>query len=66
MVDDRVDSMLSELPEPIMNEVKTILFVKDTFTNRQLNEKAWMTSHLLYKELLKKKLLRIEWKVLLW
>ena len=57
MVDDRVDSMLSELPEPIMNEVKTILFVKDTFTNRQLNEKAWMTSHLLYKELLKKEAL---------
>ena len=57
MVDDRVDSMLSELPEPIMNEVKTILFVKDTFTNRQLNEIAWMTSHLLYKELLKKEAL---------
>ena len=57
MVDDRVDSMLSELPEPIMNEVKTVLFVKDTFTNRQLNEKAWMTSHLLYKELLKKEAL---------
>lgn len=57
MVDDRVDSMLSELPEPIMNEVKTILFAKDTFTNRQLNEKAWMTSHLLYKELLKKEAL---------
>ena len=57
MVDDRVDSMMSELPEPIMNEVKTILFVKDTFTNRQLNEKAWMTSHLLYKELLKKEAL---------
>lgn len=57
MVDDRVDSMLSELPEPIMNEVKTILFLKDTFTNRQLNEKAWMTSHLLYKELLKKEAL---------
>jgi hypothetical protein len=57
MVDDRVDSMLSELPEPIMNEVKTVLFVKDTFTNRQLNEKAWMTSHLLYKELLKKEVL---------
>ena len=57
MVDDRVDSMLYELPEPIMNEVKTILFVKDTFTNRQLNEKAWMTSHLLYKELLKKEAL---------
>ena len=57
MVDDRVDSMLSELPEPIMTEVKTILFLKDTFTNRQLNEKAWMTSHLLYKELLKKEAL---------
>lgn len=53
MTDDRVDSMLCELPESIVNKVKTILFVKDTFTNRQLNEQAWMDSYSLYKELQK-------------
>ena len=50
MFDDRVDSMLCELPDPIMDVIKTILFVKDTFTNRQLNEQAWLTSYSLYKQ----------------
>ena len=49
MTDDRVDSMLCELPDPIMDVIKTILFVKDTFTNRDLNEQAFLTSFLLYK-----------------
>ena len=53
MTDDRVDSMLCELPESIVNKVKSILFVKDTFTNRQLNEQSWMDSYSLYKELQK-------------
>lgn len=53
MVDDRVDSMMSELPNSILDVVKNILFEKDSFTNRQLNAKAWMTSQLLYKELQK-------------
>ena len=50
MVDDRVDSMLCELPNPIMDVIKTILFVKDNFTNRQLNEKAFLTSYFLYRK----------------
>ena len=50
MTDDRVDSMLCELPNPIMDIIKNILFVKDNFTNRQLNEQAWQTSYSLYKE----------------
>jgi hypothetical protein len=49
MVDDRVDSMLCELPDPIMDVIKTILFVKDNFTNRQLNEQAFLTSYSLYR-----------------
>jgi len=51
MVDDRVDSMLCELPNAIMDVIKNILFVKDSFTNRQLNEQSWQTSYSLYKEL---------------
>jgi len=51
MVDDRVDSMLCELPNAIMDVIKDILFVKDSFTNRQLNEQSWQTSYSLYKEL---------------
>ena len=50
MTDDRIDSMLCELPNPIMDIIKNILFVKDNFTNRQLNEQAWQTSYSLYKE----------------
>lgn len=49
MVDDRVDSMLSELPNSIMDVVRNILFEKDSFTNRELNENAWLTSQSLYK-----------------
>ena len=49
MNDDRIDSMMSELPNSILNVVKNILFEKDSFTNRQLNEQAWLTSHSLYK-----------------
>ena len=49
MNDDRIDSMMSELPNSILNLVKNILFEKDSFTNRQLNEQAWLTSHSLYK-----------------
>jgi len=51
MTDERIDSIFSGLPNQILEEVKTILFVKDSFTNRQLNEQAWMTSHSLYREL---------------
>jgi hypothetical protein len=54
MTDDRVDSMLCELPNPIMDIIKNILFVKDSFTNKQLNEQAWLTSHSIYRELEKK------------
>lgn len=54
MTDDRIDSMFSGLPNQILEEVKTILFVKDNFTNRQLNEQAWLTSHSIYRELEKK------------
>ena len=60
MNDDRIDSMMSELPNSILDVVKNILFEKDSFTNRQLNEQAWLTSHLLYKELLKKEALEEE------
>ena len=49
MNDDRIDSMMSELPNSILDLVKNILFEKDSFTNRQLNEQAWLTSHSLYK-----------------
>jgi len=49
MNDDRIDSMMSELPNSILDVVKNILFEKDFFTNRQLNEQAWLTSHSLYK-----------------
>ena len=49
MNDDRIDSMMSELPNSILDVVKNILFEKDSFTNRQLNEQAWLTSHSLYK-----------------
>lgn len=49
MTDDRVDSMLCELPDPIMDVIKNILFVKDNFTNRQLNEQAFLTSYSLYR-----------------
>lgn len=54
MTDDRVDSILCELPNPIMDIIKNILFVKDNFTNRQLNEQAWLTSHSIYRKLEKK------------
>lgn len=54
MGDERIDSIFSGLPNQILEEVKTILFVKDNFTNRQLNEQAWLTSHSLYRELEKK------------
>lgn len=54
MTDDRIDSMFSGLPNQILEEVKTILFVKDNFTNRQLNEQAWLTSHSIYRKLEKK------------
>jgi len=54
MTDDRVDSMLCELPNPIMDIIKNILFEKDSFTNRQLNEKAWRTSYSIYRKLEKK------------
>lgn len=50
MVDERVDSMMCELPNAILGVIKDILFVKDSFTNRQLNEQAWSTSYSLYKE----------------
>jgi hypothetical protein len=54
MTDERIDSIFSGLPNQILEEVKTILFVKDNFTNRQLNEQAWLTSHSIYRELEKK------------
>ena len=50
MNDERVDSMLCELPNSIMDVIKNILFEKDSFTNRQLNEQAWITSYSLYKQ----------------
>lgn len=49
MIDNRIDSMMSELPNTIIDVVRNILFEKDSFTNRQLNEQAWLTSHSLYK-----------------
>lgn len=49
MNDDRIDSMICELPNSILDVVRNILFEKDSFTNRQLNEQAWLTSHSLYK-----------------
>lgn len=48
MNDDRIDSMMSELPNTILDVVKNILFEKDSYTNRQLNEQAWQTSYSLY------------------
>lgn len=42
--DNRVDSIMSELPEEILVEIKNILFIKDLFLNRELNSKSWDTS----------------------
>lgn len=46
--DERMDSMICDLPNKIMDELKNILFSKELIPNCQLNEKVWNDSLTLY------------------